>query len=103
MKTIHKHALDIEDEISIGIQEGAEILTIQVQNGFPTIWYLIDDDKPLCRRTLEIFGTGNPIKELPPTQTRQYIGTFQLLSGAIVFHVFEKKSNPDHVPFLHPQ
>jgi hypothetical protein len=87
MRTIWKFKLQTTDEQELLMPEGSEILTVQIQDGEPCLWAMIEntESKPE-KRLIEIFGTGNPINSHGP---REYIGTYQLGGGALVFHVFE--------------
>lgn len=87
MKTIYKYPLPIEDVVSIDMPVGAEVLTVQMQRGEPQLWALVPIDTwaPKERRLFRVAGTGHPIG----SKVRRYIGTFQLLNGDLVFHVFE--------------
>jgi len=67
---------------------GAKILTVQLQLGTPCIWALVNPKAPLADRVIEVFGTGLPI-EYATGVSREYIGTYQLMDGALVLHVFE--------------
>jgi len=82
-KTIWKYEL-----ITIfGIQEiampsGSVILTLQLQNGIPCLWVLVEPDKPIEKVIIKVLATeGSDIISL-----RKYIGTYQI--GGLVFHVF---------------
>lgn len=87
MKTIWKYKLETTDEQQILMPVAAEILTVQIQDGEPHLWVMVDDSTiEKEKRYIEIFGTGNPIISNGP---RKYIGTYQLRGGALVFHVFE--------------
>lgn len=86
MKRIFKYALAVEDQQSIVMPSGAEILTVQMQGGEPQVWALVDDTNDKHQRTFLIFGTGHPVIDNPGN----YVGTFQLRNGALVFHVFVK-------------
>ena len=86
-KRIWKYQLEVVDVQNISMPKGAEILTIQVQYGEPCLWALVDPKEEVEKRTIEIFGTGNPI--LVDMEMRKYITTFNLLDGGLVFHVFE--------------
>lgn len=72
----------------IAMPEGARILTVQMQRAVPCLWAMVD---PIARRTsrhILIVGTGAEIAEhLAPVY--RYIGTFQMVDGAFVWHVFE--------------
>ena len=61
----------------------AKILTIQTQDGEPTIWALVNPNNELEIRNFRIVGTGNPFDDTNYT----YIGTFQ--DGPFVWHLFE--------------
>ena len=84
MKRVYKYDIDVLDNFVLELPEDAQILTVQMQYGSPVIWALIDDDKPLKERKFRLAGTGHPIEE-----NVKYIGTFQLMDGALVFHLFE--------------
>lgn len=91
MKTIYKYPLVIEPFeyiIEIDLPEDAKILTVQNQNKIPTIWVLLDTDKPKVKRSFKIIGTGHKIDK---TISLNYIGTIQNESilGSLVWHLFE--------------
>ena len=69
---------------------GAKILCLQMQNA-PCIWAQVNDSLsvPNDERTFLTIGTGNPFPEGIPTGHLQYIGTYQLSAGRLVFHVYE--------------
>jgi len=85
--TIYKYPIRATDVQSVEMPEGAEILTVQTQNGDACIWALVNEDAPYKVRRIEVFGTGHQVSE---EHKRKYIGTFQLRGGALVFHVFER-------------
>lgn len=70
------------------IPANAQILCVQVHCGIAYLWVLLDPVQPLVSRTFCIYGAKHEIKE----KLNQYIGTFQLLNGALVLHVFEVHS-----------
>ena len=84
MLTIHKYSLPVNDEIVIPMRQG-RILDVQVQNGIPCMWALVDDEKPVRNRKFRMFGTGHPVTD----SVRNFIGTFQLPELGLVFHLFE--------------
>jgi len=51
----------------------------------PQLWAYVDPTEPRVTRKFRIIGTGHPIA----TDPGDYIGTFQMGGGALVFHVFE--------------
>jgi len=88
MKTIWKFPLDLCDQQQIPMPKGAQILTLQTQNGVPCIWVMVEDDAVEAEmRTFEIFGTGTEITK-EKGFGRCYIGTFQ--RQQFVWHVFER-------------
>ena len=91
MKRIFKYrvpltSLDINDAFEVVMVRDAEILTVQVQDGRPNMWAIIDDDQPQDQvRRFNVRGTGHAFTG---TEGR-YIGTFQVAEGMLVFHLFE--------------
>lgn len=90
MKTIWKFPLQTTDQQSLEMPESAEILSVQVQGETPCLWALVDPQAIRLTRVFETFGTGHPVPVDAGHIRRKFIGTYQLLSGALVFHVFER-------------
>jgi len=90
MNTIYKYQLRVADIQSIRIPKGANILTVQTQNGTPCLWALVDTDQPFEQRSFYIVGTGNQFW-LDKNKVK-FISTFQLTlpGGIFVGHVFEE-------------
>lgn len=86
MRTIWKFPLEIADEQFVNVPRGATALDVQVQNGVPCIWAIIDEAEPVTARRVLIRGTGHDCSGLEDVA---HLGTFQLHDGAIVFHVFD--------------
>jgi hypothetical protein len=86
MKTIHKYPLLLNYEVALSMPKGAVPLCVQVQYKSPCLWALVDDQAGTELRTFRIAGTGHPLNE---EQTLVYVGTFQMMEGSLVFHVFE--------------
>lgn len=84
---IHKYTLALEDMQTLFLPEGAKLLTVNTQEGCPRLWALCDLEKPLEQRKIAIYGTGQDIGDKPGN----YIGTFQLREGLLIFHCFELK------------
>ena len=85
MKQIWKFPLETTDSQKIEMPVDAEILTVQLQNGVPCIWAIVNTDAPTNEyREILIFGTGHDVEN-----QSEYIGTYQL--GCLVFHAFEAK------------
>ncbi len=88
MKTIHKYPIELQEITTLQIPADAEVLTVQTQHYRPTLWALVDTDKPKVERIFELFTTGHEIKE--GVFNRKYIGTFQAAGGGFVGHLFER-------------
>jgi len=87
MTSIWKFALEIEDEQSISMPEGAEILCVQEQRGVGCLWAKVNTENPMIDKTIVIRGTGHPFVE----EAGKYLGTFQIDGGVLIWHVFEKE------------
>lgn len=85
MKTIWKYPLLISDRVTLDMPMDAQVLTVQVQHDIACLWVLCDSNQSLVTRHFKVIGTGHPI----PANIMEYVGTFQIEEGALVFHVFE--------------
>lgn len=85
MKTIWKY--EIFPEATIEMPVGSKILDVQVQFDKPCIWVLVNSDVTVkkVKRRFICYGTGHSIPDYPG----EFIGTFQLHGGGLVFHLFE--------------
>jgi hypothetical protein len=82
MKTIYKYPLTLSDN-PISMIKGAEILTVKLQNGTPTLWALVDTNEYLEEsRLIVIRGTGHNIED-----NAKHITTY--MDDPFVWHVFE--------------
>lgn len=82
---IWKFPLPVEDVVDIKMPAGAELLCVQLQNGSPCLWAKVDVKSTPTARRFYVVGTGHPM----PVKAKNYVGTFQLSGGQLVFHVFE--------------
>ena len=87
MSAVYKY--EIMDRTELRMPRGAKVLAVQVQNGAPRLWALVDPEQPEERRFFEVYGTGHPI---PDIHSAVYVATFQVDDGAFVFHLFERIS-----------
>ena len=78
----------VKPEMSLSLPRGAQILTVQSQHGTPQMWVQIDTEAPPREETRHFvaFGTGDRFDSAGLT----YIGTFQVESGMLVFHLYER-------------
>ena len=82
-----KFELETKDNQTIEISVNAEILTVQTQNETPCIWALVGPIETKEKRFIEVFGTGHDV-QYDMGVSRNYLGTYQLHGGSLVFHVF---------------
>lgn len=80
---IWKYQFGIADEVTIQMAVGAEILSVQMQDGVPTIWALCDPSAAIENREFRVYGTGHHCY----SGAEKFISTLQLPNG-LVFHVF---------------
>lgn len=88
MKTIYKYPLAIEDFQIIQLPKGAKILCVQAQEDQPQLWAVVDT--LAAKRTdsyepkhIITIATGGPMPDVG-----KYLGTYQVLKGRFVGHVF---------------
>ena len=82
--TIWKFDLETTDQQVIQMPQGAMILSVQTQRGYPRMWALVNPAAEMGGRKINIHGTGHDV-----TEGGAFIGTYQLSGGALVFHVFD--------------
>lgn len=80
---IFKYPFTVADIVKLEMPSGAQILDIQVQNGQPCLWARVDENNMLATYTIYIFGTGHDCDYVG-----EYISTFQMRGGALVWHAF---------------
>ncbi len=87
MRTVYKYPLPFEAHFRLELPLGAKVLHVDVQLGKPQLWALVDPHSPLAWRYFRVAGTGHEIVQEP--SRLDYVGTFQLHDGQLVFHLFE--------------
>jgi len=90
MLTIFKYPIPIEDHFTLELPKDARILTVQIQRETAQLWALVDSETEKETRYFRLSGTGHPLGE-DYLRITNYIGTFQMENGALVFHLFEVK------------
>lgn len=87
MNVIYKYPLVIKDTQFVTMQYTSEILSVQMQNGQPVLWAMVEtEDDDMIKREIIIKGTGHDIPDMELNRMR-YITTIQ--DGRLVWHVFE--------------
>lgn len=87
MKRVYKYPVEIADVQTILLPIGAQILSVQVQGGNPYIWACVNPSAESEPRRFRLFETGHNIES---ENCLKFIGTFQLLGGRLVYHLFEE-------------
>ncbi len=83
---IWKFDLETTDVQTVAMPRGAEILAVQTQRDKPKVWAIVDPGQQNEHRSFRIVGTGHEFIR----DDLRYIGTYQLMEGSLVFHVFEQ-------------
>ena len=85
MESIWKYEIIISDVVYVEMPDGAQLLSVQLQNDVPYIWAKVNTSKPPCKRIFRIYGTGHVHDKI----NGAFLGTIQLNGGTLVFHVFD--------------
>ncbi len=83
MQTVFKYPLKIQDEQQVKLPRGARLLRVMVQNGVPCLWAQVESGRDTEDRTIFIHGTAHPVDP-----NGEYLDSFMVNDGALVFHVF---------------
>lgn len=84
-KAVYKYDIPSFKASEIQMPEGAQILSLQVQDGRPRIWALVNPEARPKAREFMVVGTGHEIER----ENIRHIGTWQQMDGALVWHLFE--------------
>lgn len=91
MKTIWKFPFSGRpgQMISHSMPKGAKILDVQLQEGIPMLWALVEKDAPQERRSFTLLGTG---WDLPPELDGHLVHISTIQDGPFAWHAFEVTS-----------
>jgi len=95
MRRIWKAALEFQHDdptCEVTLPEGFEIVRFRSDPGpypfnVPTIWAIVDDDRPSATHRFVVYGTGAPLP-----RHGVYVGTYD--AGPFVWHVFHMVGEP---------
>lgn len=87
MLTVHKYPIELTDRFAVNMPRDATCLYVATQQGVPQVWARVDTNSPIEFRQFYLRGTGH---DLGDAAEANYVGSFQLQGGALVFHLFEK-------------
>jgi hypothetical protein len=85
MRTIWKFQLTTTDLQHVQMPKGP-ILFVAAQREVPCLWVEVDSEAPRIERLFAIYGTGH---QMPEGINQDYLGSYMLMEGALVFHVYE--------------
>lgn len=85
-QSVWKFPLKVDDEQSISIPAGFTPLKVDVQQGVPCLWALVNPAVEKTDVVVRIYGTGHPIDDF--VRGDQYVDSFMMYDGQLVFHVF---------------
>ena len=80
--TIWKYPFEIDDQVLINIPATHYPLTVQVQDGKPILWAMVDPNSGVVEKELFVYETGQAINPA----NKIHIGTIQMEDA--VWHVF---------------
>lgn len=87
MKAVWKFEIRLLDHpVAIDMPVDAQILSVQNQDETIYMWALCSTDAPTVARVFRVVGTGH---EHADDGFGLYVGTTLMLSGTLVWHVFE--------------
>ena len=89
MAVVYKYPLVVTDRQLVTMPKEAKIPSVQVQNGAPYMWALVNPENGTEEVPIRIHGTGHNI---PDADRLAYIGTFQMPRYGLVFHAFLEQS-----------
>ena len=92
MERIWKFPLLVQDEQTLSLPAGAQLLTVQMQNGAPCLWAMVGETEAQEHVAIRMHGTGHTFDATGYV----YISTFQMMGGGLVFHVFRGRAIECH-------
>jgi 3-phenylpropionate/cinnamic acid dioxygenase small subunit len=88
MNRVLKYPIPLEDHFSLTLPRRAKILSFQTQHDQPQVWALVNPEESRIEdRQFRLAGTGHAIEERE--DDLHYIGSCQMMGGALVWHLFE--------------
>lgn len=91
MTTVYKYPFSISQAFDIPLPRGAKVLSVQLQDGRPTLWAMVDTARELCLRQFLVFGTGTFIPDVAIEYGLNFVSTLQYQE--FVWHLFEVRDN----------
>jgi|21_taG_2_1085346.scaffolds.fasta_scaffold22647_3 hypothetical protein len=85
-QAVWKYPLQVTDEQIIEVPVGAEPLKAEMQNDELCLWMLVNPEVSTVKKKVHVHGTGHPVSDF--VTRSDYVDSFMLHDGALVFHVF---------------
>ena len=86
MTRVYKYILN-PGSTTLRLPCNAQVLSVASQGESLCLWAWLRPGNPSETRTFEVYGTGHEIPDVEGE--RKFIGTAQMLGGALIWHVFE--------------
>lgn len=83
---VWKYELAVTDRQELEVPKGARFLHVDTQRGTPCLWAIVDPQAEKEPRYIRIAGTGHDVTK---EECMEYLGTFMIVGGNFVGHVFE--------------
>ena len=88
MLTVFKYSVELNDYFTLNLPLRTKILNVDIQYNEFVLWALVNPEHLVTeQRRFRLAGTGHPIVE--EATHLEYINTFKMQDGALIFHVFE--------------
>jgi len=86
--TIFRYVFETTDEFELSMPLHAKILAVQAKGNAPSMWAMVNEAETVNeKRKFRVYGTYQQIEV--PLSHLDYLGTYQLHGGTLIFHVFE--------------
>ena len=102
-KTIFKYQMPVQEQFSLNLPRGAEILRVADQGGMFWLWALVDIREPDEIRQFRAFKCGAPIPDYVDLETLEYLGWAAIfVQQELALYIFEEisltkqKATPEH-------
>lgn len=86
MITMYKYQFEFAKEVTIEMPDGPTMLSVQLQNGVPSMWAMVNTDNAPKSYKLACYWTG---EEITNADQLRFIGTVQAADN-LVWHIFEQ-------------
>lgn len=87
MKAVWKYPVPAANTFTVEMPKDAKVLSMQVYEGTPQMWALVDPDAPRISR--RFFITETNINHIIYDDDH-FIGTFFMMGGSLALHLFER-------------